>query len=355
MNGPSLGGVNLQGQSLSTGSGTQPTDVTASVAPPAYSLDWGSTPKDVGAINPEMYGTDMFKVLGGYGAPVAGTTYQDYLNELQYQSTNAVNNWNNYNQQVDSAPTSGMAALTYGGPTRNPFTNQITGGSFQGAANQAQVENPYTTYGGYYGKTPEEIAKMAKDDYLYSQQGGIGLPGGLGDMLGPLAMVASFIPGLQPLAFGLNAMGAMQAASNDNFSGAFMSAAGMMPGLQSGLTGELAGHIPTDLPLDSMTIAKGLVGGAKGALGAISKGDPLEGAFYGGAGPLISGGLQQYGNVTQDNADATAGGVLQGINYLTNDPKTAARNSLAMANPYQKRRYVGPSPIGINSPGIGLR
>lgn len=346
MIGPSPGGITVQGPQLSTGTGEQPQPTA-----PSYLLDWESPAVDVRAIRPDMFGEDLFKVLGGYAPPPEGTSYQDYLNELKYQTTTAITDWDAYRQTAASAPAPTSDPFgRYAGPRINPLTNRVVTPGFTGAAAQVRVERPYNTYAVFNGLTPAEVARKAAEEYRYMQEGGIGLPFGLDSMIGPLATVASFVPGLQPLALGLNALNTMEAASNDNFSGALMGAVGMMPGVIPGITNELAGHIPTDLPLDSMTIAKGIVGGGTGALGQISQGNPLEGLLYGAAPPLISGGLQRYGDMSPELANQTVRGGTQGLNYLLSKRKRADRNAIGTTNqtPAAPSTYYGtPSSIGL--------
>jgi len=120
--------------------------------------------------------------------------------------------------------------------------------------------------------------------------------------LGPLAALASFIPG--PIGIAARVLGAANSAVSGNPLGAITSALGFLPGVNgTGLNaigagaGKLAGGISSALDMGKFgdIAGKAIVGGGLGALSGAASGHALEGAISGIASPAISGAASSAG------------------------------------------------------------
>ena len=120
--------------------------------------------------------------------------------------------------------------------------------------------------------------------------------------LGPLAALASFIPG--PIGIAARVLGAANSAVSGNPLGAITSALGFLPGVNgTGLNaigagaGKLAGGISSALDMGKFgdIAGKAIVGGGLGALSGAASGHALEGAISGIASPVISGAASSAG------------------------------------------------------------
>lgn len=183
---------------------------------------------------------------------------------------------------------------------------------------------------GYYTKGEKNLTDMGYDPDLlfrtsthFDKDKGSFL-GGLGSLIGPLSMLASVVPGLQPLAIPLKIASAVSSFANGNPLGGLASLGGFLPG------GGPVGAIGNAIGGGNEMLSNAISGGINGALGGFSSGNALAGALTGGLSPVVGNQLTNAG-FSGPVAKALTSGIGTGANMLYQNQKRKAAQQAALA------------------------
>lgn len=234
-------------------------------------LEWAN------AKNSDLYGT--------YGA--LGSDHEGVDTQTGAQKSKAVKNFLiSQGYQGDDLYRAATQALA-----SSPRSDDYTGWNvYSSPGSIAKQISGYLPSGGE-NITPEEIAAFEKQLASFQSQAvqahrdedNADDGGGFGGILGPLATIASFVPGLQPIAVPLRIAAGVDALANKNYGSALLNFAGA-----GGIGGSEVGNF-FGLSGDVGKIAGSAL--LQGAGSALDGGDFFSGALSGGLTSGLSSGL----------------------------------------------------------------